>query len=36
MGHDETCKYMDTEEGDGFDNSQMKGKLVKERHRRGR
>jgi len=36
MENDETCKHMDTEEGDGFDNSQMKGKLVKKRHRRGR
>jgi hypothetical protein len=36
MDLDETSKHMDTEEGDGFDNSQMKGKLVKERYRRGR
>jgi len=36
MEHDETCKFMDTEEGYGFDNSQIKGNPVKERHRRGR
>jgi hypothetical protein len=36
MELDETCKYMDTGDGDGIDNSQMKGKLVKERYRRGR
>jgi hypothetical protein len=36
MELDETCKYMDTEESDGIDNSPMKGKLVKERYRRVR
>jgi len=35
MELDETCRYMDTEDSDGIDNSQMKGKLVKEPYRRG-
>jgi len=34
MELDESCKYLDTEEGDGIDNSQMKEKLVKEYYHR--